>query len=152
MGKNPALVFKKFTKGAAHLGAGVQLPLQRRLFPGSGILMQDALCSSLIDLLDGNAHSGGLILRIALDSGVGLLDLGLQLRIDGLVLHGFGGNHLHALFCRLDIWHEFHLLAVQSRKKYNSMGIQKKQVFFDFSISKLTKLPAWSKIQKQWEC
>ena len=41
--------------------------------------MQDTLGGSLIDLLDRNAYSGGLVFGIALNSGVGLLDLRLML-------------------------------------------------------------------------
>lgn len=49
-----------------------------RLLSGSGILMKDTLVDSLIDLLYSNLDCISLVGCIALNSGVSLLDSGLE--------------------------------------------------------------------------
>lgn len=106
----------------------VKLLSEGGLSSGSGILVKDSLSGSLIDLLDGNTHSSSLVFGTVGNSSVGLLDLGLQLRVDGFVLHGFGGDHLHALFSRFNVWHKSHLLL--ERRNYDTTRTAKKQVIF----------------------
>ena len=91
--------------GAAILG--VQAAGQSGFLSGGGILVQDTLCSGLVDLLDRNADCLGLILL----GIVGLLHVGLQLGLDGLITQSFGSDDLYSLLGGFDIGHVLHLLT-----------------------------------------
>ena len=71
------------------LRASVQLLIESGLLSGSRILVQNTLCSSLVDSLDSDLDSLSLVSSIGLDSNVSLLDLCLELR------------ELIILFCRV---------------------------------------------------
>ena len=114
-------------------GAGVQLASQSGLLSGSSILVQNTLGGSLVDLLDGNAHSLSFISSVGLDSDVGFLHIRLQCRIDSLIPHGLGGDHFHALLGRLNIRHGHTSFYTFSRTSNDSMKAEKLQVFFENS-------------------
>lgn len=66
--------------------------------------MQNALGSGLVDGLDGLFHGGfGRGLVTGLGGGVELLDVGLQLRLDHLVLHILLLGDEHALLSGLNV-------------------------------------------------
>ena len=67
--------------------------------------MKNSLCNSLVDLLHGNTHCNGLVSGVILQSGIGFLDLSLELRIGGLILQRFCSDHFHTLLGRFDVWH-----------------------------------------------
>ena len=60
------------------LRASVQLLIESGLLSGSRILVQNTLCSSLVDSLDSDLDSLSLVSSIGLDSNVSLLDLCLE--------------------------------------------------------------------------
>ena len=57
------------------LRASVQLLIESGLLSGSRILVQNTLCSSLVDSLNSDLDSLSLVSSIGLDSTVSLLDL-----------------------------------------------------------------------------
>ena len=69
--------------------------------------MQDTLSSGLVDLLDRDADGLGLVFLGVLS----LLDIGLQLGLDGLIAQSFGSNDLYSLLSGFDIGHVLHLLT-----------------------------------------
>ena len=66
--------------------------------------MQDALRGGLVYLLHSGAHSGLTVPGVAVNGGVGFLDLGLKLGIGRFVLQGLHSDDLYALFGGLDVW------------------------------------------------
>lgn len=107
------------------LSASVQLLIESGLLSGSSILVQNTLGSSLVDLLNSNLDSLCLVSCVRLDSSVSLLDLGLELRIDHLVLQSLSSSNLYALLSGLDVGHSGHLLEnriIVRRNRLNRIG------------------------------
>ena len=78
------------------------------LFVRGGVLVENTLRGGLVDRLDGLAHSGvGGGLVAGLGGGVELLDVGLQLRLDHLVLHILLLGDENALLCGLNVSQSF---------------------------------------------
>ena len=107
------------------LRASVQLLIESGLLSGSRILVQNTLCSSLVDSLNSDLDSLSLVSSIGLDSNVSLLDLCLELRVDHLVLQGLCGSDLNALLSGFDVGHSRHLLdrrIIVRRNRLNRIG------------------------------
>ena len=85
----------------------VQAAGQCGFLSGSGILVQDTLSSGLVDLLDRDADGLGLVFLGVLS----LLDIGLQLGLDGLIAQSFGSNDLYSLLSGFDIVYVLLLLT-----------------------------------------
>ena len=86
----------------------VQFADQIALFAGCGVLVQQILGSGLVDLLAGKLHSLGLVLSVGINSGICLLDGGLEGGVAGLVVGGLYSVDLDSLFSRLNVGHGFH--------------------------------------------
>lgn len=95
-------------KSSTHL---VQLDGQLALLSVGGILCDNTLSDSLVNLLDSNLICfGGCSLITGLDGGVKLLDEGLELGLQHFILHGLGFGDQNSLLGRFDIGHGIHLL------------------------------------------
>ena len=84
----------------------VELLGELALLVSSLVLVNDTVCSSLVDLLDGSSVGCLSSLHVAcLQSSIVLLDLGLELGLDHLVLQRLNSGYANALLRRFDIRH-----------------------------------------------
>ena len=81
---------------------------QTSLFAVRSVLMNNALCGSLIDRTLRRAEKRGVGLLRG-NGGIKLLDLGLHRRLDHAVAQVLLASHLHALHGRFDIRQNLHL-------------------------------------------
>ena len=80
------------------------------LLASSSILVNDVASSSLVDLL--NSSLVGCLSKLGItgsESSLILLDIGLHLRAEDLVLKGLRFSCLNALLCTFNVRHSFHL-------------------------------------------
>ena len=76
------------------------------LLTGSGVLVDDSTSSSLVDLLYSSLVGGLSELSVAFsNSSLILLDIGLELGLEDLVLHGLRLGNDNTLLRTLDIRH-----------------------------------------------
>ena len=96
------------------LRASVQLLIESGLLSGSRILVQNTLCSSLVDRLHCDLVSALGLGAIAFSgSRLELLECGLQCGLVGLVALVTHTRHENALLGRLDIRQTKHLLRLE---------------------------------------
>jgi hypothetical protein len=104
------LLFFDSQESSTHL---VQFQGQLALLSVGGILSNNTLSNSLVNLLYGNLVSfGSSSLITGLNSGVELLDQSLDLTLQNFVLQGLGIGNQNSLLSRLDIGHWIHLLVL----------------------------------------
>jgi len=93
--KNPS---SRKTKDSASKTLRIRFFSKGGLSPGSGILVQESLCNSLVNLLDRHTDSFLTILGTGFNSRVGLFDLRFQSRALRLIPFGFTAIDLHTSF------------------------------------------------------
>lgn len=95
----------------------VQLNGHAALLMCSVVLVQKSLDNSLVNSLNSDLISYIGLAAVAFGySGLKLLNVGLQCRLSGLVLHSLGLRNQNTLLSRLNIWQTKHLLRFYHRQ------------------------------------
>lgn len=90
--------------------SGIQLLCKLGFFPCSGILMDNILCGSLVDLFHSQSDSSLGIVSFIHAGSVGSLENSSEVRSYSLVLHSFCSDNFNSFFCGFNIRHNVLLL------------------------------------------